>query len=259
MLTVDREPFVGQMHPTIILLSVHKSASTFLAHEFADAVMEAFTGMKHIPLHEKLAHGIPLEDLAAPPTGAILSRVYPPHYDMILEDPPPAEGRFADKKVILLRRDPRDVAVSLYYSWAYSHRPPIGDTDHFESRRQELLAMDITAGIGEALPVATRQFLATIEFLQRQPATLLTTYETLVGDFPEWMRQVAAHLAWTEGETALVNRGLEASVQAPEAEDPREHKRRVTPGNWREVFDDELRERFEERIGPELAAAGYTW
>ena len=255
-----RQPFVGQTHPTTVLLSVHKGASTFLAHDLAKAMTRVFSGLEHLPFHQMLQRGTPVEDLAVPPTGVLVSRVYPPHYDMLVEDPVPPTGRFADKKLVLLRRDPRDVAVSLYYSLAYSHSEPPVDKEGFTARREALRSMDITDAIREdtARP-AIRQFRTTIDFLERFPHTCLTTYETLIGDFPAWMRQVAEYLEWTDEEAEAVSRGLEESVKPPDEVDPYQHKRRMTPGNWREVFDHRLRKIFERRIGPELEAAGYGW
>ncbi len=106
---------------------------------------------------------------------------------------------------------------------------------------------------------ATRQFMWTVEFLQRYPQTCLTTYETLLEDFPAWLAQVQAHLGWTDEQATSVGAGLEAELRPPEREDPHEHKRRMTPGNWREVFDDRLRRLFEKQLGAHLADAGYGW
>ncbi len=81
----------------------------------------------------------------------------------------------------------------------------------------------------------------------------------LTTDFAAWLARVQSHLGWTDEQAARVGHGLEVTVAAPAREDPHRHKRRVTPGNWREVFDDRLHRLFEESIGPDLEAAGYAW
>ena len=48
------------------------------------------------------------------------------------------------------------------------------------------------------------------------------------------------------------------SFQPPDAQDPLKHKRRITPGNWKDVFDDELERLFERTVGDRLRANGYT-
>ena len=55
-----RQPFVGQTHPTTVLLSVHKGASTFLAHDLARAMTRTFSGLEHVPFHQMLQRGTPV-------------------------------------------------------------------------------------------------------------------------------------------------------------------------------------------------------
>lgn len=250
-------------HPTTILLSVHKGASTFLTQDFVPALQRVFPGMEHMAYHHELLQGRKRRELTLPPTGIVASRVYPPHYDMIIEDPVPAGGRFADKKLLMLRRDPRDVAVSFYYSFAYSHAPPPGNgraSRKFESRRQAIQKMDVPRGIVKyTAKSAIKQFLATVDFLERYPQTCLTTYEQLTTDFSAWLERVRDYMGWTVAQAAAVGEGLEASVQPPEKEDPYQHKRRVRPGNWKEAFTPPLRRLFEKKLGHHLAEGGYEW
>lgn len=252
----------GNEHPTTVFLSVHKGASTFLADDLAPAMTRVFRGLEHVPFHALVLRGRPAEELALPPVGVVTTRVYPMHYDDLVERPVPAAGRFADKKLVMLRRDPRDVACSYYYSWAYSHQPPPGSErrEKFFARRKALLELGPPEGIFEysARP-AIRQFLTTIEFLERYPQTLLTTYETLVTDFPAWLDAVAEHLGWSQEERERVGRGLEREVAPPPREDPYRHKRRVTPGAWRDHFEPKLERLFERKLGRRLADAGYEW
>jgi len=247
-------------HPTTILLSVHKGASSFLASEFAPAMVRVFPGLRHVIVGQEIVNGRTVADLPLPPAGVVASRVYPFLYDTIVEDPVPEAGRFAGKKLLMLRRDPRDVAVSFYYSIRYSHTARTRNPDGFRAKREALQRLAVTEGVArETARTAINQFRATAEFLQRHPGTCLTTYEQLVGDFAGWMETVRGYLGWTPEQAAAVGAGLEQTVRAPARPNPRKHKRRVTPGNWREVFDDRLRDMFESSIGPLMAEAGYAW
>jgi hypothetical protein len=254
----------GRDHPTTVFLSVHKGASTFLADHFAPAMVGHLDGLRHIAIGQELAAGRSMDELALPPRGVVATRVYPRHFNRLLEAPAPPRGRLADKALIMLRRDPRDAAVSLYYSVRYSHaEPPATDPKwrrRFQERRAMLERLNVQDGITQLTArTAMREFLRTEGFLRRFPATLLTTYERLVGDFPGWLEQVRQHLGWSDELARAIGAGLQDQVKAPPEEDPRRHKRRVTPGNWREVFDDRLCERFERRLGRYLTEAGYGW
>lgn len=251
---------VACTHPTIILLSVHKGASTFLTVDFAPAVAAAISGMRHVAVGQEIVSGREVEDLPIPSTGVIASRVYPFLYDTLVEDPEPEDGRFADKKLLMLRRDPRDVAVSLYYSIRFSHTSKTRNPEGFKRKKAALKSLDVRDGIAEETArTAIRQFKATFKFLDRYPQTCLTTYEQLILDFGGWYRTVCDHLELSGDEAARIRKRIEPSLAAPKKVNPSKHKRRVIPGNWREVFDDRLRTMFEEQVGRELEKAGYTW
>jgi hypothetical protein len=163
----------------------------------------------------------------------------------------------------MLRRDPRDAAVSLYYSIRYSHQEPpaeSGARERFLRCKARLETLTVAEGIRQVTAhSAITEFMATVEFLPRYPQTCLTTYESLVGDFPAWLARVQAHLGWTDKQAASVGEGLAGSVAPPETEDPQQHKRRIRPGNWQEVYDQPLCRLFEDRLGTHLTDAGYTW
>lgn len=247
-------------HPTTILLSVHKGASSFLSNDFGPAIARAFPGMRHVEMGQEIVNGKTVEDLPLPPTGVVASRVYPFLYETAIEEPVPAGGRFSDKKLIMLRRDPRDVAVSLYYSIRFSHTSKTRDPEAFLDRKAALENLDVVEGVLQhTAKTAINQFLATFRFFERYPHTCLTTYESLTTDFPSWRAQIERHMQWTPEQSSKVFAGLDKSLEPPSKVDPHKHKRRVTPGNWREVFDDRVRELYERRIGRELQEAGYHW
>ena len=257
---LSRKKKIACTHPTTLLLSVHKGASSFLSNDFGPGIARAFAGMKHIEMGQEIVNGKKIEDLPLPPTGVVASRVYPYLYETAVENPVPAGGRLADKKLIMLRRDPRDVAVSLYYSIRFSHTSKTRDPEAFLDKRAALENLDVVEGVMQhTSKTAINQFLATFRFLEKYPHTCLTTYEALTTDFSAWRGLIEKHMGWSAAESQKVFAGLDRSIEPPAKVDPHKHKRRVTPGNWREVFDDRVCELFERRIGRELKQAGYTW
>jgi hypothetical protein len=218
---LSRKNKVACTHPTTLLLSVHKGASSFLSNDLGPAIARAFSGMRHIEMGQEIVNG---------------------------------------KKLIMLRRDPRDVAVSLYYSIRFSHTSKTRDPEAFLDKKAALENLDVVEGILQhTSKTAINQFLATFRFIEKYPHTCLTTYEALTMDFPAWRAAIEKHMRWSAEDAAKVFAGLDKSIEPPSKVDPHKHKRRVTPGNWREVFDDRVREVFERRIGRELKQAGYAW
>ncbi|MFQ5527964.1 MAG: sulfotransferase domain-containing protein [Thermoanaerobaculia bacterium] len=248
------------MKPTVLFLSVHKAASTFLARDFAPAIVREMSCLRHVRLGTSLIEGRSFAELALPPTGVIVTRLYPHHINRIQEKPVPAGGRFADKRILLMRRDPRDVAVSWYYSLAYSHDQTVADPRSFTASREAVRQLSVAEGIAKVTgPRALGEFRKTNQFLKEYPQTCVLSYEKLVTDFSAWLEDVQSFLGWSSEDASRIGHGLEAQLRPPREEDPSQHKRRVLPGNWQEVFNDELVQLFAREAGSELVDAGYEW
>ena len=255
-----RAPYVRSQQ-TILLLSVHKGASTFLAHRFAPLVARLFRGMRHLEIGRCALEGKDYQEMQLSPRDMVVSRIYPRHFGKLIETPVPASGRFGDKRLIMLRRDPRDAAISWYYSVAFSHDPnSVENPDGFQRQRLRFRRLGPTESIRKATAQrAIKEFRETDMFLETYPHTCLTTYETLVSDFSAWMSQVKDYLGWPDEIASRIRTQLEHCVVPPRQEDVMKHKRRVTPGNWKEVFDEPLRAMFEREIGEGMERAGYGW
>jgi hypothetical protein len=237
---------------------MHKAASSFLAGSFASATLAICPGMRVVPYHQRILEGATFTTLPLPARSVLATRVYPHLFDTIVEQPAPLGGRYADKRLIMVRRDPRDAAVSGYFSAAYSHPVPAAHADQFHARRERLLQLGLLEGIRQDYAhVAIREYRQCMSFLERFPQTLDVPYELLVTDFPMWIDRVAKHLDWSQSMVSQIAPGLGNDVQAPAKVDHTRHKRRVRPGNWREVFDDSLSTLFQNEVGELLSRGGY--
>ena len=268
---------------------MHKAASTFVADVLFNSLAERSGFYENYRLGSRLInfvqqqrkkHGLQparspaerreqLGQLFAhdpfPQTNGLISRIYPGHM-------PPVEkflGKSlpdATNRIMIMRRDPRDAMVSLYYSMSYSHNPEgiEGDNTGFLRNRQKLRQQDVCEGIKTLL--RTRGIDSTIpefvyctnmildhddvvdlpyELLVNEPHTWLVKFVDEAGmqDFvdEQWIDEMASHL------------------RPPEVEDPNSHKRRMKPGNWSDVFDDELKQMVIDKLGRRLEKFGYHW
>ncbi len=249
----------GSEHPTTLLLSMHKAGSTFLAGNFAFACQQLFPGLNVIRYAERILEGALPHDMPLPATGMLVSRLYPESFDELIENPEPAAGRFSDKRLIMMIRDPRDVAVSLYYSYAFSHPIPPANANEFLALRQEMKELGLVESIRKhTAQMAIGEFTRCMTFLEEFPHTLNAPYELLVTDFQKWFAAVARYLGWNPAIVTHVGPALAADVKPPPLVDQNQHKRRVKPGNWREVFDEQLNDFFDDRVGDLMRNAGYA-
>ncbi len=243
--------------PTVLFVNVHKGASTFIADEFATAVERIDSSKRACRLGSEILRGRTFDDLAVPRRGAVFVRVYPNDVARLVEQTPgatPLEGL----KLVLMHRDPRDAAVSMYYSTLYSHSLQVRSPEAFLRRRESLNAMSVAEGIATFLKPVTAEFRRVLALAEDHPDSMVTSYEQLVMDYPAWLGEVCRFAGWSEDLERRLLAKTRDSFAPPAVEDPSNHKRRITPGNWRELFDDELTQRFEDACGDEMRAAGYA-
>ena len=275
--------------PNIFFLCMHKAASTFVADVLFNSLARrtAHYNLFHVgsfliryvkrqqedndrkqafnQLDNREQLLAFLNDQPIPPSNVLVGRLYPCHMEPVeefLRHPLPDE----DNRLLVMRRDPRDALVSLFYSLSKSHclDEVEGDESKFLSNRKELANQDVRDGLKKLLQIddadtTTPEFLHCTELILTNDNVCDLPYELLIRDpylwlakfvefanlddlvDDEWMDQMAGHL------------------QPPEVEDPTSHKRRMKPGNWMDVFDDELKDLVTSRIGDRLETFGYSW
>lgn len=251
-------PLRAADHPTTIFFCVHKGASTFIASDLAPALVGHYEGLNHVELGRLAGDGEPVPALVR--DGMLVTRTYPQFAHHLREDPAPIAAPFATKPMVLLRRDPRDAAVSFYYSVANSHPAPERHEQPFNALRDAMQQASVAEGILEhAAGPVMHEFRAMFRVVDQYPHALVTTYEELVAEPGSWLRRVGQYIGWPGWVVSDLERDLAPRLQPPSVVDETQHIRRVTPGNWREVFTPQLRDHFEEHVGDLMERAGYTW
>jgi hypothetical protein len=183
-----------------------------------------------------------------------------------------------DCRIILHLRDPRDVLVSMFYAYCYSHSGPVaGDTGH----RRDVADAGIDAFViqmatAEHPPVQgdygtgadlwdlagniRDRYAAYLRFVYGRPNTVLLRYEDAIAEPGAWVRSVAGVLGvddpdllneltgWTEHKSSFpVRRG----------EDAWSHRRQVTPGDHRDKLKPETISRLNGVVREVLDALRY--
>ncbi len=263
---------------------MHKAASTFVADVLLNSIARrtAYYDLFHVGsffiryMHQigKVSGGNTdehnknmlefLENRPIPKSNSLLGRVYPAHMAIIeqhMDAPLPNE----ENRLLVMRRDPRDAIVSLFYSLSKSHNPDEieGNRATFLDRRSNLQRQSVCDGIKSI--ISSRQDTSIPEFMHCADLILGNNdvcdlpYELLITDPYLWLIKF---VEYAEISDLIDDDWLDQMVdnlQPPDVEDPDSHKRRMKPGNWREVFDDELTAIFKERVGERLIQFGYTW
>ena len=165
---------------------------------------------------------------------------------------------FASGRTVMLVRDPRDALTSLYFSIAYSHRPPgssQGDKllRKFEARRADAREGSIDAFVLREAPGHLRTIEKTMTNL---PAHRLYRYEDVIFDKLTWTQDMLDYLK-LDVPARLVEAVVARNDIVPDDEAPLEHIRHVTPGDHRHKLQPQTIAALNEVFGGVLERFGY--
>ena len=182
-----------------------------------------------------------------------------------------------EASVILHLRDPRDVLVSMFYSYCFMHA---GEIEAHTGYRKEVaeagidrFVLDMVGapfyeyrgdyGIGSRYKkhvgtVLDRYERYLTEVLGRPNATVVS-YEEMVLAFPAWLEKIVGAFDLPDpGETRAVVTARHANSVAAGEEDVWSHKRKVTPGDHREKLQPETIRELDQVFATVLEKLGYS-
>lgn len=275
--------------PNVFFLCMHKAASTFVAGQLLkglakrDRSLELFQiGSKLIQFNKwrKESQGIDppstveerekqmrefFEWAPIPRNNALVGRMYPGHLHAIrqhLELPLPS----SKNRLFVMRRDPRDALISMYYSISFSHDPKKVEQNvvGFENRRSQYQKSSVHQILREMLCQGKEQgtiqeFHALTDLILDHDDVIDLPYELLISDPYLWL------IKFVEGaelENYVDDQWFDEMAEClkpPTEIDPKSHKRRVVPGYWSEYYNEELELLTKNIVGDRLNQFGYTW
>jgi hypothetical protein len=224
--------------PSVVAMSLHKAGSTLLydmLRGLAPAAGLAFVSLQDHFFRAGLAH----EEQPPEAASLILPRGYcyggfrgVPGFDIPI---------LGTARVVVLVRDPRDMAVSEYHSIARSHViPPPGEAGapHFLARARQVIAQrSIDQHVLQAVRGIERQFdrFALLGLFWR-PNVAVFRYEDVIFRKRDWVAEICAWYGWDIPQArrdAIADR----YDVLPSRPDPGAHIRQVHPGSHRRELD----------------------
>lgn len=159
-----------------------------------------------------------------------------------------------------LVRDPRDIAVSAYFSSAFSHGIPKGGTvrERMLRHREKVKTMDLSEFVmrGSA-NAAMRNTLAFIEHIDRYENFTVRRYEDVIFEKRKLTDDIARVLSVDLPEPQRAQIASRNDVR-PDEERPHEHIRQVKPGNHKQHLSPEACEYLESTFAPIFSRFGYA-
>jgi hypothetical protein len=253
----------------IVVFTLHKSASMFLHRQ-----CEWLTRLAGIPYHSPNLPGSGLDARRLLSDATIWRTRHgcfaPLRFWVDLP-------QFDNYQVILHLRDPRDVLVSMFYSYCYIHAGEIpADTgyrhevaargiDEFVLTKSSARSAEIRGDYGTGghvedlignLPARYRNY---IDKLVGRPNVTLLKYEEMVTDYPRWLAKFMAPFSLDDADrvrAALIERSAEFFPSR--GEDAMTHVRHVTPGDHKSKLKAATLQRLDDIYADTLEVLGYA-
>lgn len=280
-LSGDRTPVADRPAPTvpgggepdtsaksIIVYTLHKSASMFL-HRQAEHLSGLANLVHYSPNASKgsvSAKAMLTDPELWTPRGACYCPV------RFWVDVPDLDAY----EVLLHLRDPRDVLVSMFFSYCYIHP---GEIEADTGYRREVAARGIdrfvldkasdksaeyrgSYGTGRHLErhvgTVPQRYRDYIDNLLGRPNVTLLRYEEMVTDYESWLRKFIRPFPLDDPEAVIAALVAEQDTLIPERkEDVMEHIRHVTPGDHKLKLKPETIDELNEIFGDTLRDLGY--
>lgn len=158
---------------------------------------------------------------------------------------------YRDGLKVFMFRDPRDALVSQYFSDAYSHDIPKGDTtgegrELFLKKREEAQQADIDAWVLDKVGGIRKTLLSYRDVLD-DPKCLVLRYEDYVFQKRRMIMKIMKHFGWST-EVGRINKLLAEIDVVPDSEDKSRFVRKVIPGDHNAKLKPETVRRLNKKL-----------
>jgi len=178
--------------------------------------------------------------------------------------------------VLLHLRDPRDVLVSMFYSYCYTHPGAVAPNTGFRKAAAEAgidaFVLAKASGLSTQFPGdygtgghvedligdLRRRYRDYISHVLGQPNVTLLRYEEMVSDYPAWLAKFARPFPLEHRQAHLEEWAAKSASFFPQrTSDVMHHVRHVTPGDFRAKLTPTTIHRLDEIFSDTLTALGY--
>lgn len=197
-----RKNFSRTSSESIFFYTLHKCASTL----FSDYILRNLIGLRHVDYALDIYQGRLKPSGAASLNFAPYGRVYGPirvsslgagnAIDQYLARPATSAEFVVDKIALFFVRDPRDILVSGYHSFAHTHGfSPVPEIRRSqEEQRARLLAQSVDEYALESADRQIRHFTTIHELAQVCRRSVILKYEDMIDHFDYFSSQLTQHI-----------------------------------------------------------------
>jgi hypothetical protein len=245
---------------SLYFYSLHKSASTLLSRlvlpnvkwlEHRDFALEIYNGVSHADCEIKFSR-------AGYVYGPIRISTVPssPVWELLVK-PTTSLDFVKDKTAIFFIRDPRDILVSAYYSFGYSH--PLSKVDAIRKIEEHNRSLITSMKLDEyAISFAHKQvkdFETIYQMTQNCKNCTILRYEDMINNFSAFDRQLRQFI---NIESKIIEK-IYSQSRPRRQEDPRSHRRSGQVGGFRQKLTQPTVEALNLVLEETLSRFGYLF
>lgn len=221
---------------TIVFVSFHKCATSF----FSTYILKKVNGLEHINYagdlynNEKNVHGKLETKTKIYGVIRILDSEHP-SFEFIskfLSHP-----NMSKVNIIFWIRDPRDILVSMYYSFGFSHglSNNILIKRYQEERRKKIQKMTLDEYVLHESKKIKQKFEIMKSLIERHDNHILLSYEEMINDFDSFFAKLSKVVSIGETEKEKIFKETRPSKE----ENVNQHKRKGSVGTYKEKLKNE--------------------
>lgn len=231
---------------SIFFITLHKAASSL----FSGYALKKAEGFKHIDYEGEIFNGKENVDIRFLDEGYVygaIRLIANPQGDTYpLVEKIMAKGFIKDKQCVFLVRDPRDIIVSAYYSFGYSHS--LSPDEKIREKQIKGMQHIQNQGIDEFALWNARQVLKRFEIMARLIEEcenyILLKYKDMIDDFNAFYDRLSEFLPFEQS----VKEQLYTLTRPEEKEDITKHKRSGKVGGYKEKWKPETIREIDNRL-----------
>jgi hypothetical protein len=246
----------GTLPDSVYFFTFHKCVSSM----FARYALKNMIDLCHIDYAQKIYYGEAITDIDFRKKGCIYGpiRLSADSESLVYEKlvRPVANSEFIrDKKVIFFVRDPRDMLVSAYYSFGYSHGlSPVNEIRELqETQRKAIREKTLEEYVLDAAPVIAQNFRTVSDLRKSCRHSAVLKYEDMIECFDAFINQLSEIVPLED----YVVRAIYEQTRPREVEDVSSHRRSGQVAGFRDKLDENTIESLNELLRDVLVEFGY--
>lgn len=214
---------------SVLFISLHKCATSY----FSTNILPFVTGLKHVDYDQQHYSSqdvnVTIEDYDH--VYGVLRILDHDHPTYNVTKVIFTHGTLAGRNCIFMIRDPRDLIVSMYYSFGFTHTlsPHEGIKQYQIARREKIQSITLDEYALHIAGQLNNKFDIIRNLLQNQDTSILLKYEDMIHNFPAFFTSLSTFMTINDS----IKNQLFTATRPNEKEIPTNHKRYGITGGYK--------------------------